>query len=77
MWSVCANIIAVCGLSKLIFHGKTSAKGWKRYQAILYWHLESNIEKLKLVMKINICTSNYYFEHMFLLWSEQSKQAAT
>ena len=32
MWFVCANIIAFYGLFEMIFHGKTSAKGWKKYQ---------------------------------------------
>ena len=32
MWFVCANIIAFYGLFEMIFHGKTSAKGWKKSQ---------------------------------------------
>ena len=32
IWFVCANIIAFYGLFEMIFHGKTSAKGWGKYQ---------------------------------------------
>ena len=35
MWFVCANIIAFYGLFEMIFHGKTSAKGWKNLREML------------------------------------------
>ena len=51
----------------MIFHGKTSAKGWEKYQkkkfqAILERQLENNIEDLRLVMKINICVGAMIFK---------------
>ena len=32
MWFACANMIAFSELFETIFHGKTSAKGWKKSQ---------------------------------------------
>ena len=46
MWFVCVNIIGFYGLFELILYGKTSAKGWEKYQGNNFKQFENGSWKI-------------------------------